>query len=174
MFHPPSARKKAKKTEIPDEKCIKIGDLVLLSSIEEDEKAYLSISSVRGQEVLVVQPTQQNKYGKVPSGPIFFDFPHLPPSESTPLKFTPWSTMLPKKPSKSSLKTMPPWRRSSDGRKRRKENSSKMKPCTLKSRELQFAMAKFCNFLILIVGISLHQEAAQRQLCWSNRVPNFT
>jgi hypothetical protein len=48
--------------EVSDDKCMKMGDFVVLSSVEEDEKAYLASSSI-SEELVVVQPSTKNRFG---------------------------------------------------------------------------------------------------------------
>jgi hypothetical protein len=46
--------------EVSDDQCIKMGDIVVLSSIEEDENAYLASSAI-SDELVVVQPATKNR-----------------------------------------------------------------------------------------------------------------
>ena len=46
------------KNSVDKEKCVRMGDFVVFSSLEEDEQAFLASSSVQGEDSVVVTQTR--------------------------------------------------------------------------------------------------------------------
>jgi hypothetical protein len=62
--------------EIPDDKCLRMGDFVVFSSVEEDERGFLATSAV-SEDLCVVHPGSKTKSSLSFSLSLSLSFLHL-------------------------------------------------------------------------------------------------